>query len=88
MTYTRGEQVLSPKDVEYLFRKANDELTAAQNRLRSLSRHFEDQPEVRNKIEIAVSNTISAASMAKIAAREATPHIFPHRMHAGEHEEW
>lgn len=86
--YTRGEQVLTPHDVEYLFRKVGDDLTSTLNRLRSLSTHFTDQPDIRNKIELAVSNTISASSQARIAAREAVPHIFPHRQHAGEHEDW
>lgn len=88
MTYTRGEQVLKPTEVEYLFTQADDALQRVDNQLRSLSTHFVGNPEIRNKIEIAVSNVITARSHARIAKREAMPQIMPHRAHAGEHEDW
>jgi hypothetical protein len=87
--YTRGGQVLKPTEVEYLFRAVNDDLQSVENRLRSLSTHFAGvDDKVRDRIEIAVSNTITARSMANIAKREGMPKIMPHRDHAGEHEHW
>ena len=88
-SYTRGQQVLKPSEVEYLFRSVSDELGRVENQLRSLSTHFQGVDEAtRNKLEVAVSNTISARSMANVAKREGMPALMPHRQHAGEHEHW
>jgi hypothetical protein len=87
--YTRGEQVLKPCDVEYLFRAINDDLAATENRLRSLADHFQGvNDDLANQLQIAVSNTISARSYANVSKRAALRTIMPHRDHAGEHEHW
>jgi hypothetical protein len=87
--YTRGDQVLTPSDVSYLFRAIEGDLQRSESRLRSLATHFrESNPKLSDEIEIAVSNTMSARSYTRTAARKADTQIFPHRKEAGEHEHW
>lgn len=87
--YTRGSQVLTPSDVEYLFRGVNDDLGRVENRLRSLATHFRGvDAEIADKLEVAVSNTMIARSTANGVKRKAMPALMPHRLNAGEHEHW
>lgn len=87
--YTRGEQVLTPHDVEYLFRAIKTDITSSGGRARSLVKHFSGvDTQAMNQLEIAVSNLISAHSAVVQAERAALGKAFPHRQHAGEDEHW
>jgi hypothetical protein len=89
VTYTRGEQVLKPTEVEYLFTNAADGLQRVENQLHSLALHFEDaKPEVANELQIALSNVIIARAKTNVQKRTAVNHVMPHRQNAGEHEHW
>lgn len=87
MTYTRGEQVLKPTEVEYLFTKAHDNLGLVENQIRSLADHFRGvKPELANKLEVAVSNVIIARATVHGSTREGVNHGMSHRNNAGELE--
>ena len=87
--YTRGGQVLKPTEVEYLFASADDGLQRVENQLRSLATHFQGtNNDVANELQIAVSNVIIARSKARTQKREAVGTVMPHRLNAGEHEDW
>jgi hypothetical protein len=81
-------ETLTPYDVEYLFRGVSDDLARTEQRLRSLSAYFGPGTPESNKIEIAVSNVISARSYTHITKREIMPKLMPHRGNDGEHEHW
>jgi len=89
VTYTRGQQVLKPTEVEYLFRQADDGLQRLENQLRSLATHFQgSNDDVANELQVAVSNVIIARSKTNIQKREVLKTVMPHRLNAGEHEDW
>ena len=87
--YTRGGQVLKPTEVEFLFGSADDGLQRVENQLRSLATHFQGANDaVANELQVAVSNVIIARSKTRVQKRAALNHVMPHRLNAGEHEDW
>ena len=86
--YTRGSQVLSPTDVEYLFRAIRTDTTTIRNRVMSLVRHFGQDVGMSTELESAVEHLTDMAKHLGTAEKLALPKVFPHRSHAGEHEDW
>ena len=89
MTYTHGEQVLRPKDVEYLFRAIKVDLSTVKTRIDSLRNHFAGDGDVLDFLDSA-GQALLTEVVTNIGAgeRKALGKVYPHRLNAGEHEHW
>jgi hypothetical protein len=68
--YTRGEQVHTPADIEYLFRAIRTDLSATLTRVKALMSHYEGTA-TADGLKSAYNELLHAAGAIRRAEREA-----------------